>query len=131
MNHNDKLDTLLDHALREYREAEPLAGMEARILQRIAAQVEPRSRRWTWILATAAAAAVVVVALWLGLRERPQQQTAATSVAHPAGHATASTAHVETPAISSVHARARTTARRRGSAAAPQVANAVTAKPGR
>ncbi len=53
MNPNDHLDRILDHALSEYRDAEPLSGMEDRILRRLAAQPEPSSRRWAWILAAA------------------------------------------------------------------------------
>jgi hypothetical protein len=125
MNPNDELDRILDHALTEYRDAEPLAGMEDRILRRIAAQPEPGPRRWAWILAAAGAAAVIVFALWLGLRERPHQQPVVTNVTRPAQQPTTS-AHVETPASSSggsnLVAKAHKTSRRPSSLNTPQVA---------
>ena len=41
MNDNEQLDNILDEALSEYREAEPLAGLESRVLQRTAGQRSP------------------------------------------------------------------------------------------
>jgi hypothetical protein len=70
MNDNEQLDNLLDEALGEYREAEPLAGIEDRVLQRL--RMEPRERRmpwWKWG-AVAACAALVLMAVWIGLRNR-------------------------------------------------------------
>lgn len=133
MNSDDQLDRILDHALSEYRDAEPLTGMEDRILRRLAAQPEPSSRRWAWILATAAALAVLVFALWLGLRERPQQQTVASKVTQTAEHATTSSAHSETPVVPSAQshpvAATRAASRRLKSPVMPQVAKAAAAKP--
>ena len=81
MNSNEDLDRILDHALTEYRDAEPLAGIEDRILRRVAAQPEPSPRRWAWVFAAAVAAAVVMVVVWLGVRERPHQQAVVSKVA--------------------------------------------------
>jgi hypothetical protein len=99
MNSNHELDRMLDQALSEYRDAEPLAGMEDRILRRIAGQPEPVSRRRVWILAAAAAVAMIVIASWLGLREHPHRQPVVTSLAQPAQQATI-TPHIETPLAS-------------------------------
>ena len=38
MNHNDDFDRTVDDALAEYRDAEPLAGVEERVLQRLRLQ---------------------------------------------------------------------------------------------
>jgi predicted outer membrane lipoprotein len=91
MNHNDNLDRILEEAMREYRDAEPLSGMEDRILRRIAASPQPSVRRWAWILAISAAAAVIVIAVWLGLSERRQQQRVAKQVTQPLNQAPTST----------------------------------------
>lgn len=78
MNHNQEVDRVLDQALREYADAEPLAGMEERILRRIAASPAERSRRMGWIWALAAAA-VILVAVWLSMRNQQRPQHAASS----------------------------------------------------
>lgn len=130
MNSNEDLDRILDHALTEYRDAEPLAGIEDRILRRVAAQPEPSPRRWAWVFAAAVAAAVVMVAVWLGVRERPHQQAVATKVAAPAQQAPPSAANVDTAASSSGPSRpvakAHRSWQRPSSVNTPQVA---TAKP--
>ena len=59
MNDNEQLDNILDEALSAYREAEPLAGIEDRVLQRL--RLQPEARRfasWKWG-AVAACAAVL------------------------------------------------------------------------
>jgi hypothetical protein len=74
MNHDEHLDNLLDDALSEYRDAEPLAGLEARLLQRL--HLQPQQRRvawWKWAT-VAACAATLAFAVWLALR--PQVPTA-------------------------------------------------------
>jgi hypothetical protein len=81
MNDNERLDKILDEALSEYREAEPLAGLEDRVLQRL--RLQPRERRipwWKWA-AVAACAGLVVAMLWIGiggnrLRNSPANQAA-------------------------------------------------------
>jgi hypothetical protein len=133
MNLNNNPDRTLDQALSEYRDAEPHAGIEDRILRRIATQPGPSSRRWTWFLVTAAAAAVVVVTLWLGFRHHPHQQPVATSVTQPAQQATANASHIETPASPSAQshpaASTRATSPRPASSVNPQIAKAARAKP--
>ena len=74
MNHDEYLDNILDEALSEYRHAEPLAGLEDRVLHRL--QLQPQERRvawWKWA-AVAACAAMLAFAVWLALR--PQVPTA-------------------------------------------------------
>ena len=81
MNDKDQFDSILDEALSEYREAEPLAGMEDRVLQRLRLQPEVRRISWWKWAAVAACAALVLVALWIGVgsnwfRNSPQNQEA-------------------------------------------------------
>ena len=67
--HNeDEFDNLLDHALSEYRDAEPLAGIEDRILARLHQRETTRQRfGWRWAIAfSCAALAVIVVGITLG-----------------------------------------------------------------
>lgn len=133
MNSNHEPDRMLDKALSEYRDAEPLAGMDDRILRRIAGQPEPVSRRRAWILAAAAAVAMIVIASWLGLHPRPQQQTVATGITQPAQQAKAGAPHVEIPeSLEQSHTvgPARTPSRRAPAAITPQVAQASRTKPG-
>lgn len=89
MNNNQQLDNLLDQALSAYREAEPLAGIEDRVLQRLRMQPkESRTAWWKWA-ALAMCAAVLAFAVWLGSRSHaPQgpvarQQTQARNVNLP------------------------------------------------
>jgi hypothetical protein len=66
MTNHDQFDELLDHALSEYRDAEPLSGMEDRVLQRLHSQsAERRNIHWLWG-AIAACAALVLIAIWIG-----------------------------------------------------------------
>ncbi len=68
MNDNEHLDNILDEALGEYREAEPLAGIEDRVLQRLRLQSEPRRTPWLRWGAVAACAALLAIVVWLGWR---------------------------------------------------------------
>ena len=77
MNHHEQLDNILDEALSAYRKAEPLAGIEDRVLQRL--RLQPETRRVTWWkwAAVAACAALVLIAAWIGfdthrMRTAPQ-----------------------------------------------------------
>lgn len=67
MNNHEHLDRILDDALNEYREAEPLAGLEDRVMQRLLLQPAGRRRSWWMWGAVAACAALVLVALWVGV----------------------------------------------------------------
>ncbi len=75
MNHNDEFDQILDEALAKYREAEPLAGMEHRILERVRMQAERNRKSWRWG-AFAACTALLAVAAWIGLREPARREIA-------------------------------------------------------
>ena len=74
MNNNDEFDNILDDALAEYRDAEPLAGLEARVLQRVRMQTERRRKLWWQWSALAATAAVLVIAVGIGLRDRVRHE---------------------------------------------------------
>jgi hypothetical protein len=89
MNDNQQLDNILDDALSEYRDAEPLAGLEDRVLQRLHVQpVDRRTTEWKWA-AVALCAAMLAFAVWLGSRRYAlhgpvdRQQTEATNVDVP------------------------------------------------
>ena len=89
MNHDEHLDHLLDEALSEYRDAEPLAGIESRILARL--ELSGPSRRpfvLRWALALACAAAIAA-AVWFGVGRRPQHNVlpAETAATKPVEHA--------------------------------------------
>ncbi len=97
MNNNQQLDNLLDEALSAYREAEPLAGIEDRVLQRLRLQPGERRRLWWKWGAVAACVAMLAFAAWLGLRgHEPQgpvarQQTASNVDVPPEAKAAAET----------------------------------------
>jgi hypothetical protein len=77
MNDDEHLDNILDEALSEYREAEPLAGLEDRVLQRLQSRPQERlAMRWKWG-AVAACAALLAIMAWLGWRGHSTQTGAA------------------------------------------------------
>ncbi len=81
MNDNQQLDTILDRALNEYRDAEPLAGLEDRVMQRIQEQKAIRQTRGLrWAIAFGCAA-TLAFAIWLGLERRAPQTTAPSAIA--------------------------------------------------
>src|SRR5689334_13663221 len=61
MEGNDELDRRIDSALVGYSDAEPLAGLEERVLRRV--RVASRRRMLGWAVTLAAAAALVVTAI--------------------------------------------------------------------
>jgi len=67
MKQDNEFDKLLDDALSEYRNAEPLAGIDDRVLCRLEAQAERRRGQWWRWSPVAAAVALVAVAVWFGL----------------------------------------------------------------
>ena len=75
MNHNDEFDQILDEALAKYSEAEPLTGMEHRILERVRMQAERNRKTWRWG-AVAACTALLAVAAWIGLRGPDRREIA-------------------------------------------------------
>lgn len=82
MKHNDESDKVLDDALAEYREAEPLAGLEQRVLRRVRLQADRRRKLlWRWSALTAAAAALAIV-VWIGITARARHELAPATVAH-------------------------------------------------
>jgi hypothetical protein len=66
----DDLDKLIDGALAGYSSAEPLAGLEGRVLGRVRAVEAARKRRRLWAAAIPALAAVVLIAFFV---RKPQQ----------------------------------------------------------
>ena len=78
MKPDEDFDNLLDDALTEYRDAEPLAGLEHRVLRRLRCQTERRrATRLAWSAAAVATAALLAIAAWLGLQERVHRASAA------------------------------------------------------
>jgi hypothetical protein len=74
-----KLDQWLDEALSEYSAAEPRLGLEQRVLNRVRAEEQTRSRRWSiwkWMPAFAAIAAAVII----GVAIRPMRVEKATQL---------------------------------------------------
>jgi len=88
MTNHGQFDEQLDHALSEYRDAEPLYGLEDRVLQRLQSQpVERRFGWWRWA-AIATCAGLVLVAIWIGIVQRshpawPTQPTQAREQVSP------------------------------------------------
>lgn len=105
----DQFDDLLAGSLKRYGEVEPRAGLEGRVLARLAAvDREPRLRMyWGWGL-TAAACIGMVIALGFEMRPRPHEQPVAV---HPPSAAVNSTVPHDVPAPT--HRKPRTTVARR------------------
>jgi hypothetical protein len=71
MKTTDEFDEILSNALSEYRKAEPLAGLEDRVLRRVQQQRERRKLWWRWSFAAGLAMALLAVAAWIELRDPP------------------------------------------------------------
>ena len=92
-NHN-QFDEILDHALSEYRDVEPLSGLEDRVLRRLQ---QPNSRSAFWrrrrLGAFATSAALLLLAIFLITRghqpQAPREQGSSTSPAPAAIQASA------------------------------------------
>ena len=110
-NGRDTLDSMLDDALACYSGAEPLAGLEERVLHRVRASELTRRRPFRWVCAFALAAALVLVAI---VMKTPRYATpkpgeiARTEIPPLAGPA----ANVEQPRIASQQRHSRVAARR-------------------
>ena len=76
----DDLDRLIDGALADYSSAEPLAGLEVRVINRVRATEAARKRRWRWQLALAAP---VLAAIVIAVLVRKPQPPAITRVVPP------------------------------------------------
>ena len=80
MTNDQEFDELLDQALSEYREAEPLAGIEERIFARLQTQtIKRRYPRWIGGV-IAACAALALIAVWIGKEAMPTEER---EVRHP------------------------------------------------
>jgi hypothetical protein len=63
-------ERILAEALAQYANAEPLAGLEQRVLQRVRSEGRRRVGRWPWALAASVAVAGMFAVLWV--RTAPQ-----------------------------------------------------------
>jgi hypothetical protein len=82
----DDLDTILEKSIASYSEAEPLAGMEARIVARIGiAKKMPRRRVSGWFAVLVLGMAVAAIAGLVLIRTRPSEPhpTAVSAVSRP------------------------------------------------
>ena len=73
-NERDELDRIIDRALPGYSGAEPLAGLEDRVLRR--ADDRFVSSAWPALLRWSVAAAALASLIWLAIALRPYQATA-------------------------------------------------------
>lgn len=78
---HDDLDKLIDGALSAYSNAEPLAGLEQRVLQKVRAAEAARKRRWWW--AVLALAAPALAAIFFFAPARQPRITAPVAIAPP------------------------------------------------
>jgi hypothetical protein len=104
-NGRDHLDSMLDDALSVYSGAEPLEGLEDRILHRVRAGEVTRRRPLRWAFAFAATAVVVLVAIVMPVPRNPAPKPRDTARAEIP-------ATVEQPRIASQQRRSRVAARR-------------------
>jgi len=80
----DDLDKLIDGALAGYSSAEPLAGLEDRVLGRVRAVEAARKRRRLWAAAIPALAAIVLIAFFARKPQQPVPVSKATITPAPA-----------------------------------------------
>ncbi len=124
MTHNDEFDQVLDDALSEYREAEPLAGLEDRVLQRLQLQAERPRKLWWRSTAIAAAAGALIIAAWIGWGDRTQHVNAPSVVEKRAPPIEARSPQVEAHATRQPPVTKRTPVAKTTSAGTPVVAGA-------
>jgi hypothetical protein len=95
MTNDNQFDEILDHLLSEYREVEPLSGLEDRVLRRLQSQGNSRSASWRLarLGAFATSAALLLLAIFLITRshqpQAPREQGSSTSPAPAAIQASA------------------------------------------
>jgi hypothetical protein len=95
MTNDNQFDEILDHALSQYRDVEPLSGLEDRVLRRL--QSQPNSRSASWRLARlgalATSAALLLLAIFLITRshqpQAPREQASSSGPSPAAIHASA------------------------------------------
>lgn len=109
LDSND-LDGLIDDALRTYSSAEPLDGLEERIVRRVAAAPSAPPRRWLMPFSIAAAALAVFMVSGILLRSwrEPLVQTSEVSARRLTGHTFAPqkpASAQRTPRLPSQHSR--------------------------
>lgn len=108
MEGNDELDRMIDSALAAYSGAEPLAGMEGRVLHRVRAGEATSRRPLRWAFAFLAAAALVLVAIVI----RTPRNTASDKAHVEISVAVPPAVAVEIPRVASKPRRVRIRARR-------------------
>ncbi len=133
MTLHDELDRILDDALVEYRQAEPLAGLEDRVLQRVKSQTERARQPWWQWNAIAAASAVLAIAAWIGFGGRARHEAlapVAQKQTSPAGSypRTKETHIAKEPSNDKSMAAAKTVPSRIARASAPAQATAQSAQ---
>jgi hypothetical protein len=82
-DHRDELDDLLDRGIASYSAAEPLAGLEERVMQRVTI-AQRRGWRWLVIAIPALAALLIAVAVWRRPHEGVKPSPAVARVETPA-----------------------------------------------
>jgi len=113
-NGRDQLDSMLNAALAGYSAAEPLAGLEERVLCRVRAIEVTRRRTAGWAFTFAAAAALVLVAIVMktpGNLTPKSRDIARTETPAPVRSA----ARVEEPRVATKRRRGRIAAKRTAS----------------
>src|SRR5262245_10297085 len=105
-----KLDAWLDEALARYSAAEPHAGLEKRVLERLQTEKRGLSRHWwkVWAPALAAAAALIVVTVVVQNRDVSPAKTVPTEIVPvPAAGAKAAAEErqLEVTTMSEIHAK--------------------------
>jgi hypothetical protein len=105
----DELDKLIDGALATYSNAEPLAGLEQRVLDRVRIAEASRRRRWRWaaILATPVVAASLLVIFAPKPKPAPGPVAVVATPPAPAPPAVATSTPVQTAARRIVKPRRR------------------------
>lgn len=84
---DDKWDEILDRALARYSDAEPLAGLEERILARVRTAKGRVGAGWGWAAAACAAAVVAIIPfLHVGHGQAPEQAQYAVALPIPELH---------------------------------------------
>ena len=109
-NGRDRLDRMLDDALAGYSSAEPLAGLEDRVLRRVRASEATRRRALQWAFALVAAAALVLLAIVMRTPHSAAPKTA--NEARVQIPAPVQPAVAEKPRVASKHRRSRIAALR-------------------